>query len=100
MVIVQDIPGLLKKLKGERLCLHATVSLFTGMRLAEVLALRWNRIDLDKKVLQVREALEFTKAHGIRFKAPKSKAGRRDLTLPDILIDALREHRKAQLETG
>ena len=55
-------------------------------------------MDLDKKVIQVREALEQTKQHGIRFKAPKSKAGRRDVTLPDILVDALREHRKAQLE--
>ncbi|MGA7534935.1 MAG: site-specific integrase, partial [Pseudolabrys sp.] len=32
------------------------------------------------------------------FKAPKSKAGRRDITLPDILAEALRDHRKAQLE--
>ena len=46
----------------------------------------------------MREALEPTKAHGIRFKAPKSKAGRRDITLPDILVEALREHRKDQLE--
>jgi integrase len=43
-------------------------------------------------------AKPFTKAHGTRFKAPKSKAGRRDITLPDILIEALREYRKAQLE--
>ena len=40
-----------------------------------------------------------TKAHGIRFKPPKSKAGRRDITLPDIAIEVLRDHRKAQLET-
>ena len=49
-------------------------------------------------MIEVREALEETKAHGIRFKAPKSKAGRRDITLPDILVEALREHRKAALE--
>ena len=71
----------------------AITALFTGMRLGEVLALRWNRVDLDAKVVQVREALEQTKAFGIRFKPPKSKAGRRDVTLPDILVDALREHR-------
>jgi integrase len=98
MVIVRDVPALVVKLNGHRLEMPAMVSLFTGMRLGEVLALRWSRVDLDKKVIQVREAIEETEEHGIRFKAPKSKAGRRDVTLPDILVDALREHRKAQLE--
>jgi hypothetical protein len=51
-----------------------------------------------RELIKVREALEQTKAHGIRFKPPKSKAGRRDLTLPDVLVDALREHRKAVLD--
>src|SRR5215469_16965923 len=76
----------------------AITALFAGMRLGEVLALRWNRVDLDAKVVQVREALEQTKVFGIRFKLPKSRVGRRDITLPDILVDALREHRKAMLE--
>jgi integrase len=97
MVIVQDVPGLVAKLRSSRLRVRAMTALFTGARLGEVLALRWNRVDLDAKVIQIREALEPTKA-GIRFKAPKSKAGRRDITLPDILVDALREHRKAALE--
>jgi len=39
-----------------------------------------------------------TEVHGIRFKAPKSRASRRDSTLPEILVRALREHRKAELE--
>jgi integrase len=62
-----------------------------------VLALRWSRVDLDGKTISIREALELTKA-GIRFKAPKTKAGRRDVTLPDLLVNALREHRKERLE--
>ena len=41
----------------------AMVSLFTDMRLGEVLALRWSRVDLDKKIIQGREALEETKKH-------------------------------------
>jgi integrase len=97
MIIVQDVPGLVEKLRGSHLYVPAMVALFTGMRLGEVLALRWNRIDLDGKIISVREALETTKA-GIRFKPPKSKAGRRDITLPEILVNALREHRKAALE--
>jgi integrase len=98
MVIVQDVPGLVDKLRGSRLYAPAMVALFTGMRLGEVLALRWSRVNLDGKVLNVREALEQTRAHGIRFKPPKSKASRRDITLPDVLIDVLRDHRKAVLE--
>lgn len=98
MVIVRDVLGLTAKLVGSRVHVPAMIALFTGMRLGEVLALRWGHVDLERKVIQVREALEQTKAHGIRFKAPKSKAGRRDITLPDALITVLREYRKAQLE--
>ena len=98
IVIVQDVPGLVAKLRGSLVYTPAMVALFTGMRIAEVLALRWSRVDLDRKVVQVREALEQTKAHGIRFKPPKSKAGRRDITLPDILAETLSKHRRGQLE--
>jgi integrase len=98
MVIVKDIPAFIETLRGHRLYAPAMISLFTGMRIGEVLALRWGRVDLDRKVIEVREALEETKAHGIRFKAPKTKAGRRDITLPDLLIETLREFRKEQLE--
>jgi integrase len=96
--IVQDVPDFIAKIEGSPLYLQAVLALVTGMRLGEVLALRDRYIDLDKKVIKVREALEETKAHGVRFKAPKSKAGRRDITLPDIAIEALREHRKRMLE--
>jgi integrase len=68
------------------------------MASSSTLALRWRHFDLDRKILQVREALEETKAHGVQIKAPKSKAGRRDITLPDIVVGALREYRRAQLE--
>jgi integrase len=98
MVIVHDVPGLVDKLAGFRLRVPALIALFTGMRLGEILALRWSRVDLDKGVIQVRAALEQTKAHGIRVKEAKTRAGRRDITLPDILVDLLREHRKAALE--
>jgi integrase len=44
--IVQDILAFIEKLKtAGRLYVPAMVSLFTGMRLGEVLALRWSRVD-------------------------------------------------------
>jgi integrase len=85
-------------LVGQSIYCRAIVSLFTGIRRGETLALRWPNTDLDAKVIRVREALEETKAHGIRFKKAKTKNGRRDITLPDIVVEALREHRRPQLE--
>jgi integrase len=93
---VGDLPA---KLSGHAMYAPAITALFTGLRRGELLALRWKNVDLDgEKVIRVREALEETKALGLRFKAPKTKAGRRDVTLPDVVIDALRGHRKQQLE--
>jgi integrase len=99
MIIVQDVPGFISRIRDSRLYVHALLALVTGMRLGEVLALRDQHIDLDKKVIHVREALEETKAHGVRIKPPKTKAGRRDITLPDIAVEALSEHRRQLLET-
>ena len=40
----------------------------------QALALRWNNVDLDRKIIKVREALEHTQQFGLRFKAPNSKS--------------------------
>jgi integrase len=98
MIIVTDVAALVEKLRGNRMRVPGMLALFTGMRIGEVLALRWRNVDLEGKVIQVREALEETKAHGIRVKPPKTVAGRRDITLPDILVETLRDHRRSQLE--
>jgi integrase len=89
---------LLDKLRGRAIYPKVILSLFAGLRRGELLALRWCHVDLDRKVLHVREALEETRTHGILIKTPKSKAGRRDISLPEIVVETLSEHRKAQLE--
>ena len=97
MVIVRDVPALVAKLPRGPIYAPAMVALFGGLRLGEVLALRWGRIDLNGKKLTIEEALEET-GQGLRFKGPKSKAGRRTVTLPDVLVEVLREYRREQLE--
>lgn len=92
------LQDLLAKLRDRPIYPKVIISLFTGLRRGELLALRWRHIDLDHKIFMVREALEETKGHGIRFKAPKSKAGKRDISLPDIVVESLREYRREQLE--
>jgi integrase len=92
------ITTIITDLRDHALYGRAIVALFTGMRLGEILALRWRNVDLSGKMIAVREALEETKAHGVQFKMPKTRAGRRDIGLPDLVVDVLRVHRRKQLE--
>jgi integrase len=52
---------------------------------------------VDRARLRVEQSLEVTKA-GLRFKAPKTKHGRRSISLPASVVSELRQHRKAQQE--
>jgi len=98
IIAPEKIQPMLDKLRGRAIYPKAVTALFTGLRRGELLALRWSRVDLDGKEIDVREALEETKAHGVRFKATKTKSGRRVISLPDIVVETLREHRREQLE--
>jgi integrase len=77
--------------------LMARTLLGTGMRRGEMLALRWSDVDLDRGRLRIEQSLEKTKA-GLRFKAPKTKYGRRSISIPPSLIADLRDHWKVQQE--
>lgn len=91
----EQVGELLVKLRGRAIYGRAIVCLFTGLRRGEMLALRWGNVDLDGKLIRVREAIEETKA-GLRFKKPKTKSGVRNVTLPEIVVDVLRAERDAQ----
>jgi integrase len=98
-IIGQDeLDGVLAKLRGHRICAEAMLALFCGLRAGEVLALRWDAVNLDEKTLHVRATVLAINGQAPTTKAPKTKAGRRSLTLPDVVIDVLRDHRRRQLE--
>jgi integrase len=92
---VKALPALLA---GRPIRAPAVVGLFTGVRRGELLALRWDAVDLERKIIKVHAALEQTVEHGTRVKGPKTASGKRTIALPDIVIDTLREHRRQQLE--
>jgi integrase len=73
------------------------VALATGMRRGELLGLQWGDIDLDGASLKVERSVEETKA-GLRLKTPKTKNGRRTISLPASAVDALKAHRASQRE--
>jgi len=68
------------------------------MRRGEILAIRWRDIDLETAYANVARSLEFTKAAGCVFKEPKSRRGRRFISLSPTLVTALIEHQAKQEE--
>jgi integrase len=93
-----EVKAVLTGLKGQPIYVIASVALGTGMRRGELLGLRWQDVDLDAGLLRVERSLEQTKRSGMVFKAPKTRHGRRTITLPSSTIAELRVHRRAQQE--
>jgi integrase len=92
-----EIEVVLAALKGHALEPIGVLALSSGARRGEILALNWANVDLDAGTIKIERSLEQTKA-GLRFKAPKTRKGRRVVSLPPIAVDALRAHRRRQLE--
>jgi integrase len=92
-----QIGDVLAKLEGHPVHPIAAVALATGMRRGEICGLAWSSVDLDRGVLKVERSLEET-AKGLRFKEPKTSAGRRSIAIPTATVELLRVHRRAQLE--
>lgn len=80
---------------GTRLYVPVFLAITTGMRRGEVLALRWSDVDMNRGYLTAARAIEQTKLGGLKFKTPKNRKGRQ-LSLPPVMVDALRLHRVEQ----
>jgi integrase len=93
-----QIQMVLHALRGRSLYPIIVTALGTGARRGELLALRWKDVDLDGATLRIEQALEQTKRGGLIFKAPKTRYGRRTITLPPSTVAELRAHWKAQQE--
>jgi integrase len=78
----QQAQRLLETVYGHRNYALYYLALSLGLRQGELLGLHWADINLDKRTLSVRKS--------------KSKAGIRTLTLPQHIIDVLRDHGKFQ----
>ncbi|GAA2352513.1 site-specific integrase [Dactylosporangium salmoneum] len=72
------------------------MALGTGLRKAELLGLRWADIDLDRRQLRVTQTLQRVRGQGVIAGPPKSRSSRRSITMPDLVVRALRRHRAIQ----
>ncbi len=85
------------------------LSMFTGLRIGEICALRWEDIDLEEKLISVRRTMQRIqvadgdKKTEIIITAPKSSCSMRQIPIPSIIYGKLLEAQKspsAYLLTG
>ena len=82
----QDMSDVLTKIADHAMYPIVALALGTGLRRGELLALSWGDIDLEGATLRVERSIEETKA-GLRLKAPKTKNGRRTISLPASTVE-------------
>lgn len=85
----EEIDRITRTWKGHRMGHAAMVMLFCGLRRGEIVALDWSDFDFTAKVIHVTKSVIFDKNQPV-IKGPKSKAGIRDVPLPDFLITMLK----------
>jgi integrase len=99
---LQQIHQLLAAARGHRQEALFILALATGMRRGELLALKWQDLDLEQGTLQVRRILtripSKLQGRGFEEAEPKTDKGRRSIVLPAFAAEALKQHRLTQLE--
>ncbi|SEU32588.1 site-specific integrase [Paenibacillus sp. NFR01] len=86
----------LEAAKHNRFYIAFELAASTGMRVGEILGLRWRDVDLERKTISVRQA--FTKAEkGHDFHEPKTSSGERSIALFLDTVEALTFHFEDQI---
>ena len=85
---------LMERMSGTWIFMPSVLAIATGMRRGEILAVRWEDIDLETGVVRARRSLQQVKG-GLSFKDTKGKKGRA-IKLPTLAVDLLRKHRAEQ----
>ena len=89
--------ALLTAARSDRLEALYVLAINTGLRQGELLALKWEDVDLERGVLRVRHTL--TRARGkVSVGVPKTKKSRRSVELTPAAVEALQAHLSRQLE--
>ncbi|MES1047197.1 site-specific integrase [Heyndrickxia oleronia] len=81
--------------EGSSFYIPLQIAFHTGMRASEVCGLTWDYVDLDKRIIKVRQIL-ILKGSTIEFGTPKTTSSNRDILIGETLVDILKKHKKRQ----
>jgi integrase len=93
---VREAQLFLAAASGDRFQARWLIAVSLGLRQGEVLGLAWRDVDLDQRVLAVRQTLQYRPGEGFHLVPPKTARSRRIVPLPDAVVEALKLRREQQ----
>ena len=101
----EQIGRLLDHLDGSEFRLPCMVLAMTGMRRGELCALRWRHVDLARATIDILGTVQATKKSegrgtDLAVAQPKTKAGKRKITIGPALVAELKRHKAEQAALG
>lgn len=94
---VNDVKKLLNIIQNTQFEIPVNLAIGLGLRLGEILGLRWKDIDFDNGIIKVEQTL-VRAGNELIFKEPKTEESSRSLSVPDTLLKLLKDHKRNQLE--
>jgi integrase len=93
----EGVLTLLDTVRGTELEVPAVLALGTGLRMGEVLGLRWKDVDLDERRARVVQTIQES-PDGPIIVPPKTHRSRRIVLLPTFVAQSLKKHKASQAE--
>ena len=69
------------------------LTIFTGVRLGELMGLEWNDIDFRNGIVSINRSSQYLADTGIFTKVPKTESSIREVAIPDFVISLLEEYK-------
>lgn len=95
----KEIDQLLSHAKESRYYPMLLMAVTTGVRLGELLGLRWQDIDLINHEIFIRQTLLQSSKKGIIFEPPKTKNSKRRISIGPQTVNVLKEYKKKWSES-
>jgi integrase len=100
-----EVIQFLESVSSDRWSVAFITDLGTGLRLGELVGLKWNKVDLERGIVEIKETRQVVEDHsgdGAKTKLitgkPKSEKSNRFLALPIDVVEVLKKWKKQQAE--
>lgn len=87
-----QVRNLLLASKGTTLEALLHIAVTTGLRMGEIIGLKWEDLEMNSGTLKVQRQVQREKGRGLVFSQPKSAKSRRVIMLGSTTVEKLKKH--------